>query len=174
MPLPVWMPEKMAERLEIVDALESLAVHCRPPLMSVDDRSRWMADWCDDLADFPAESIRMACQRWRMGTNAKFPMPGQFIPLVRAVTVTKTPDAAIPKLWKPATEDEYRGMTVREKIRERELLAMEEERLAGPMWGNGEPIHPDDMPSSYYEHKARAADHRAEIKRLREYLGSAA
>ncbi len=37
---------------EIIDALESLAVHCPPKLMTVEDKSRWMADWCEDLRDF--------------------------------------------------------------------------------------------------------------------------
>jgi hypothetical protein len=163
----------MADQAEILDALESLAVHCRPPLMSVEDRGRWMADWCNDLAEFPAHAIQTACQRWRMGTNPKFPMAGQFLPLVRSVNARGAVDPeAKAKAWEPATEAEYQAMSLSRKIEEHTLLAMREDRLAGPMWGNGAPIPLEDMPPAYHEHKARAKNHRAEAARLREKLSS--
>lgn len=163
----------MANQSEIIDALESLAVHCRPPLMSVEDRGRWMADWCNDLAEFPAAAIETACQRWRMGTNPKFPMAGQFIPLVRSVNASGAVDPnAKAKAWEPASDAEYQAMSLSRKIDEHTLLAMREDRLAGPMWGNGGPIALDDMPPAYHEHKARARNHRAEAARLREKLSS--
>lgn len=163
----------MADQAEILDALESLAVHCRPPLMSVEDRGRWMADWCNDLKEFPAHAIQTACQRWRTGTNPKFPMAGQFLPLVRSVNARGAVDPnAKAKAWEPASDADYQAMSLSRKIEEHTLLAMQADRLAGPMWGNGAPIALEEMPPAYHDHKAKAANHRAEAARLREKLAS--
>lgn len=155
----------MASREEITDALDGLAVHCRPPLMSVDDRSRWMADWCKDLAQFPAEAIITACDRWRNGQDRKFPMPGQLIPLVRAVT-PRGDNSAAPKVWGPVSDAEYEGMTLREKARHQSLLATEATRRAGPQWRNKAPVPAEDMPPSWHDLHAKAKGHHAEAARL--------
>ena len=156
----------MASREEITDALDGLAVHCRPPLMSVDDRSRWMADWCKDLSSFPAESVRIACDRWRNGTDRKFPMPGQLIPLVRSVTPRGNGEGAAPKVWGPITDAEYEALTVRDKARHQSLLAMDATNKAGPQWRNKAPIPADEMPQSWHDLQRKAANHHAEAARL--------
>lgn len=156
----------MADRNDIIDALDSLAVHCRPPLMSVDDRSRWMADWCKDLGPFPAESIRIACDRWRNGQDRKFPMPGQLIPLVRSVTSKGTSPSDIPKAWGPVSDDEYEAMTLREKARHQTLLAMDAINRAGPQYRHKHHIDAEDMPPEWHALQKKAAGHHAEAKRL--------
>ncbi|MFZ2252670.1 MAG: hypothetical protein WAW13_00680 [Minisyncoccia bacterium] len=156
----------MADRNEIIDALDSLAVHCRPPLMTIDDRSRWMADWCKDLASFPAESIRIACDRWRNGQDRKFPMPGQLIPLVRAVTVKGDGASTAPKVWGPVSDAEYEAMSLRDKARHQSLLALDATNRAGPQWRNKTPIPAEDMPQEWHDLHRKAANHHAEAARL--------
>lgn len=161
----------MAERHEIIDALEGLAVHCRLPLMSVDDRSRWMADWCADLREYPIDSIRTACQRWRHGDNTKFPIIGQFLPLVRAVT-------AKPKVetwgeWKPLSDEAYEALSLDDKIRHHQIMAVEARKKAGAQWANGAPVAAEDMPERWHGWRAKAANHDAEAKRLMAYRKSA-
>lgn len=140
----------MADRTEIVDALESLAVHCRPPLMSVDDRSRWMKDWCDDLRQFPGDAIRTACGRWRQGENTKFPTPGQLLPLVRSIAKPAHRPAAddIPTVWKWPSEEELSGMTLREKRRQYLIMANEAHGRAGPMGNDGNHPRPEWIATS--------------------------
>ena len=75
----------MAERDDIIEAIEGLTVHCRPPLMSSEERARWLMDWCEDLKDAPLAAIKHACSRWRQGEDRRFPTPGQLLPMVRAV-----------------------------------------------------------------------------------------
>jgi len=157
-------------RPEIAEALEGLAVHCRPPLMSVDDRSRWMADWCRDLARFPPESVRIACDRWRNGSDRKFPMPGQLIPLVKAVTLRPSDTGSAPKVWGPISDAEYDGLSIRDKARHQRLLAMDADRRAGPQWRAGQPVAPDDMPAEWRLLRNRAAGHRKEAQRLLEIV----
>lgn len=159
----------MASISEIRDLLESLATHCRPPLMSPEERSRWLADWCTDLSEFPTESVKIACQRWRTGTSTKFPTPGQFLPLVRSVT-SLGPQSATPQAWAPISDEAYEVLTLREKIRHQEILASEASMKAGPMWSRSGAVHPDDMPSAHFRWREIADNHRAEAKRLREKL----
>jgi hypothetical protein len=172
----------MAQRTEIAAEIESLAVHCRPPIMEVEQRASWTRDWCNDLGEFPIEAIRSACRQWRQGGQSKFPTPGQLLPLIRAAS----PQATGPKLeaWAPADEETYRAMTLREKIRERQILAQEAYRKAGPMFRNaaaggvmtkarGEHLKPEQM-SDAWRHWTRIGDnHKAEAVRLREKLHSA-
>lgn len=163
----------MADRLEIMDALESLAVHCRPPLMSVEDRSRWVADWCEDLKACEIDAIKTACQRWRMGADRKFPMPGQLLPLIRSVTVVHMPESHREEPWRPIGDAEYAQLSVREKIRHHRIMASDCRQKAGPMFVNGEvPRHltRDEMPEKWHALQARAKTHEAEAKRLNEIV----
>ena len=161
----------MADLSEIIAEIDSLAVHCRPPLMSVDEQSRWKADWCADLREYPIEAIRTACQRWRNGTDRKFPLPGQLRPLVVAATRTtdrETAEASQP--WKPLNDAEYNALTLREKIRHHQILAAEASGKAGPMWRGGQPATAEEMPDSWRIWRQQAANHYAEVQRLRQYL----
>lgn len=166
----------MADRIDIVDALESLAVHCRPPIMSVEDRSRWMKDWCSDLANFPVEAIKLACTRWRQSDNTRFPTPGQLLPLVRAVVPAKA-EGGKPEAWRPISDDEYRALPIREKIRHLQIVRSELTSAAGPMIKNegafkGRHLTRDDMPESWHDAHRRAETIDQEIKRLRETLSN--
>lgn len=161
----------MAERNDIADAIEGLAVHCRPPLMTVEDKTRWVADWCEDLREYPIDAIRLACNRWRNGNNRKFPMPGQLRPMIQAVLV-RTNDPGKPnqnEQWRPLTDDEYRSLSLNGKIRHHQILAAQARQKAGPMWMNGRHMMPEDMPQEWRELRQRAANHEAEVKRLREF-----
>ena len=167
----------MADRLEIMDALESLAVHCRPPLMSVEDRSRWMRDWCSDLASFPIEAIKLACTRWRQSENTRFPTPGQLLPMVRAVLPAKG-DGPKVEAWRPISDEEYRALPIRCKIRHLQIVRSELISAAGPMIKNegafkGRHLTPADMSPKWHDAQARAATIDAEIKRLRETISRA-
>lgn len=160
----------MADHHEIREEIEALAVHCRPPLMSVEDRARWAADWCDDLKDYPIDAIRHACRKWRMGTVSKFPMLGQLLPLIRAADHEAAARGRKDEAWRPLTDDEYRGLTLREKIRHHQILAHQARTKAGPMWTEGEkgrPLTRDQMPQRWHELQAQADGHDAEVRRLR-------
>lgn len=168
----------MAEKHEVIEAIEALATHCRPPLMGVEERVRWVMDWCADLKEFPIENVRIACQRWRQGDDRKFPMPGQLIPMIRA-TLRVADDGGKPQPWRPLSDDEYRNLTVREKIRHHQILAHEAMGKGGPMYRQaatvnqrGTHLTPDDMPAEWHEGRREAAFHHAEIKRLREIIAN--
>jgi hypothetical protein len=161
---------KMADRNEIIDALESLAVHCRPPLMSVEDRSRWMADWCEDLKNCDATAIKTACQRWRMGSDRKFPMAGQLLPLVRAVTVSTPSSSDTEEQWRPLSDAEYESLSLREKVRHHRIMASECRIKAGPMWRNGTHAEPEQLPEKWHEFQAKARGHDEEARRLNNFM----
>lgn len=162
----------MADRNEIIEAVESLAVHCRPPLMSTDDRAHWMRDWCEDLKDFPVENIRMACARWRQGEDRRFPMPGQLLPLVRA-TLRTTEKGGKVEVWRPLSDGEYRDLSVRDKIRHHQILHQAALSKGGPMYrqngagGRAEHLTPDQMPDRWHAAQREAKFHTDEITRLR-------
>lgn len=161
----------MADTHDIRQEIEALAVHCRPPLMSVEARSLWLADWCEDLKEFPIDAIRHACRRWRNGTNPKFPMLGQLVPLIRAADhgAAKGPKV---ETWRPLSDDEYRALPLNAKIRHHQILAHEARKTGGPMWTGGQlgkPIAIADMPAKWRDAQRRAKAHEAEAKRLREY-----
>lgn len=171
----------MADKPDIIDAIESLTAHCRPPLMDTDQRARWLRDWCADLATYPLNAIQSACRNWRRGGSLKFPTPGQLLPLVRdALPVEKSPAVQI---WREATPDEFRAMSVRDKIRELTILAHQARTKAGPMFRNttpagslakvsGKHIEPHEMPDTYRRWTAIAEEHEAEIGRLRKVLST--
>lgn len=171
----------MADKNQIIDAIEALAVHCRPPLMSVEDKTRWMRDWADDLAEFPLEAITNATRKWRHSGATKFPTAGQLLPLVRETL----PATGVEKheTWRPAGPEEYAAMTVREKIREHLILANMDGAKAGPMFRNtsggagierasGKHLTLEEMSPASRAFRESADRHLAEVKRLREYLRS--
>lgn len=174
----------MAERTEIAEELNALAIHCPPRLMEVEARALWMRDWCEDLADYPISAIRSACRKWRLGGATKFPTGGQLLPLVKAATPSAptSPDAQ-PKPWTPLADDEYAKLSVREKIRHLKILAHEAGCKAGPMWKNppgratmkrpaAGHVALEDMPASYRHWRGIQEGHLAEAKRLQEFINS--
>jgi hypothetical protein len=169
----------MASKTETIDAIEALAVHCRPPLMSVEQRELWMRDWCNDLTEFPAEAIATACRKWRHSGSTKFPTPGQLIPLIRDSLPNKPGEKV--QVWRPLSDAEYANLTVRDKIRHQMILAHEAGSKAGPMFRNtssGGPISKAsgihlteaEMPDTWRTWTEIQRRHLAEAKRLREYL----
>lgn len=170
----------MADKSEIIDAIEALAVHCRPPLMSVEQRGLWLRDWCADLAKYPLDAIATACRKWRHSDATKFPTVGQLMPLVRDSLPVEKTGAVIP--WRQAGPEEFRSMSVREKIRELTILAHEARLKAGPMFRNtsakgaaitkasGKHLTPEEMPDTYRRWIAIAEGHEAEVGRLRRIL----
>jgi hypothetical protein len=167
----------MAQKSEIIDAIEALAVHCRPTLMSVDQRTLWMADWCSDLTQHPIEAILAACRKYRHSGATKFPTAGQLIPLVKAsLPAEQTPDEGP---WRPLSEPEYDALSLRAKIRHQLILASDARSKAGPMFRNtqsvmaragGEHIQASDMPDTWRRWTDIARGHEAEAARLRSYL----
>lgn len=166
----------MADKSQIMDALEALAVHCRPPLMSVEDRTRWMRDWVDDLAEYPLEAVTNGTRKWRHSGSVKFPTAGQLLPMVREGLAR--PDTGPSQPWRPATEAEYTAMSIRGKIHEQTILAHEAAGKAGPMFRNttqgprmsGVHLTADEMPPAHAHWRQVAANHMAEVKRLRQYV----
>jgi len=159
----------MADRTEIATEIEALAVHCRPPLMEAEKRALWLRDWCEDLAKFPIGAVRVACRKYRNSGATKFPTPGQLVPMVRAEAEQK-PAAERVQPWRPLTDDEYEALSLRGKIEHQRILAGQARRKAGPMWLNGRPAGPDELPERWHEWTKRAENHEAEADRLRRYL----
>jgi hypothetical protein len=169
----------MADKTEILDAIEALAVHCRPPMMEISARALWLRDWCADLAEFPLDAIATACRKWRHSGATKFPTPGQLLPLVRdSLPVEKTGEV---RVWSPASQSEFAAMSVRDKIRELTILAHEQRTKAGPMFRNttapgslakvsGKHLEPHELPLAYRVHTEEAERLEAEIGRLRKIL----
>lgn len=168
----------MAEKSEIIDAIEALSVHCRPPLMSVDQRSLWMRDWIADLEQFPIEAVQKACRTYRHSGATKFPTPGQLLPLARSHQPQPTEERI--QEWRPLSEEEFAALSLRDKIRHHGIMAHEARVKAGPMWRNtgaGDMrrpqkahVEPQDMPDVWRRWTSIADGHEAEAKRLRTYL----
>lgn len=169
----------MASRNEIIAEIEALETHCRAPLMATDARARWMQDWCADLAEFPADTIRAAMRDYRQSGATKFPSPGLLLPSIRAkLPLDRKGDA--PREWEPISDAEYDTLTLREKIRHHAISAHEARRKAGPMWRNppgsslkkpmAGHIQRQDMPAAWRILMDRAEAHEAEATRLRETL----
>lgn len=148
--------------------------------MEASARAGWMADWCSDLSGFPIDAIRLGIREWRHSGSAKFPTAGQLLPLVRSKLPPERQGQRV-EIWREPSDDEYRAMTVREKIRHHLIMAHDAACKAGPMWRNPPggaslkrpmpghiPI--EEMPSAYHAWKAREAHHNAEIRRLRELI----
>lgn len=125
----------------------------------------WLDAYYEDLREYPIEAIEQACQKWRRGDGKKFPLIGELLPLVRqAASPRPTAEACRP--WAPATDSEYNAMTLREKIREQKLLAMDTRTKAGPMWRDGGPLTLEQMPPAWHRLVETANQHFAEAQRL--------
>lgn len=170
----------MADRSEIMGEIEGLEVHCRASLMTVDARSRWMADWCSDLASYPIEAVQSAFRDWRQSGNTKFPTPGQIIPAVRA-KLRKVEDVGAmgTRKWEPLTDADYYAASIEDKIRHHEIMAQRARFKAGPMyragktWASGAHLDRADMPSGWHDAQSQADNHFAKARELSKKLRSA-
>jgi hypothetical protein len=147
--------------------------------MEVEQRALWTRDWINDLTDFPIEAIRVACRKWRQSGVTKFPTPGQLLPMVRENVAGETGVKYQP--WRPASDEDYRSMPVREKIRERLILSHEAFCKAGPMFRNatvggvmakaaGDHLTAGEMRSTHEHWTAIGRNHAREAQMLREHL----
>jgi len=157
----------MADRTEILNEIDALSSHCRVPLMSVEQRTGWMRDWCEDLGQFRIEDIRRAFRDWRQSGNTKFPTPGQVMPILRRLNDVGAPEAKLVS-WRELSDPEYAALSLSEKVRHHLILANKAEVAAGPMWRHGK--HASDMPDEWHGQRQRAENHRAEAKRLRDLM----
>jgi len=136
-----------------------------------------MADWCNDLAQFPVDAIAAGCRAWRHSGETKFPTAGRLLPLVRAA-MPSAPSERV-EVWRELSDAEYANLSVREKIRHRTILAHEARSKAGPMYRNttggmSKPtdgrLTPEEMPGTWRHWSQIAEGHEAEAQRLREVL----
>ena len=81
-----------------------------------------------------------------------------------------TDRVAAPGAWVPASDADYASMSLTDKIREHQILADDALHKAGPMFRNGKHLTPADMSPEWHRLVAKAANHHAEVKRLREKL----
>lgn len=162
----------MAEAAEIISEIEALTVHCRPPVMSVEQRARWQMDWADDLAGFNIDLIRRALRDWRQGENAKFPTPGQIKPMLERLSGVGRMSKEDALAWSyEIADDEYRALSLNGKIRHHRIAANYCRRKAGPMPHLGKPVRREDMPREWQDWQSRAASHDAEANRLHHSTG---
>lgn len=160
----------MAERGEIIEALEALETHCRAPLMTVDQRTAWMRDWCDDLGEFPIHAIKQGCKSWRhSATSGKFPTAGQLLPLVRANVAQKRPEGDAGKPWRELSDEEYRGLSLEGKIRHQRILSSRAYSNAGPQTKPA-----DEMPEAWHMWRQIGRNHDEEVVSLRNLLKQSA
>lgn len=161
----------MAEPREIIEEVEALTVHCRPPLMPVDQRSRWQQDWVQDLKTFPLAAIQSAFREWRHSENTKFPTPGQIIPMVRRFSGVRenAPESVEPWTYE-ISDDNYRSLSLSAKIRHHRIAAAHCRTQAGPMPHPGPAVHQEDMPEVWHAWRRRAEKHDAEAAKLRKTL----
>lgn len=163
----------MADPLEIIAEIDALTIHCRAPLMDVEQRGRWQRDWAQDLAKYEIEIIRQAFRQWRQGESQKFPTPGQILPLLERLS--NRPAATEPEAlaWRyDISEADYRALSLNDKIRHHLAAANHCRRRAGPMWRDGRPMLLEEMPREWHDWRERAHNHDMEAKRLKESIGA--
>lgn len=152
----------------IIEELEALASHYIRPVRSTSEHERFLADYLNDLSGFPIEAVMKACQDWRKSDASKFPTCGQLLAFVR--NAMPKGSAVNNEAWRHLTDQEYDALTMAEKIRHRTIMAVEAKTKAGPMWRNGKPVSPEDMPESWHTQQAIARGHYEEASRLKAKL----
>lgn len=164
----------MADPLEIIAEIDALTVHCRAPLMDVEQRGRWQRDWAQDLDKYPIEIVRQAFREWRQGEHQKFPTPGQILPVLERLSRRSEPmDAHDGQEWRYDLSDEdYRVLSLHGKIRHHVIAAAHCRRKAGPMPHKGAPVRKADMPREWQDWIERAERHHAEANRLKQSIGA--
>ena len=86
--------------------------------MSNDMRSAILSDWCDELEDWPVESIKGALRLWRRENPSKKPNPGHIVQLLKKAWGEKNAPAvrAALALAKPAQRVDLPPLEVRKAI----------------------------------------------------------
>lgn len=163
----------MADVFEIYAAIESLELHFRNPLQG-EVRTKWLADWFRDLREYEAKQIQEGCAYWRRH-GEKFPKPGELIRVIRnAAPLTGKKGDGEP--WRDLGEDEYRTLSVRDKIRHHQIKACEAGRRAGPMFRNttvlggkpmGDHLTPEEMPETWHHWNRERKFHDERVRELR-------
>lgn len=158
-----------SDRIEIVKELRALEKFCAfPSGMTGEDRERYLKDYLSDIQEFPLDAIRSACAEWRKSGSVKFPTSGMLIPIIKRFIGAPKDERLEP--WRALTDDEYRALGLPEKIRHHQILANQARRKAGPMWKNGRPAAPDELPDIWHSWTRQAENHEAEASRLRKHL----
>lgn len=69
------LPSQSVNERAIAERIATLLSHYWTSADAPEVRQRQMADWLDDLSEFPAHLVAEACQLWRR-TETRRPMPG--------------------------------------------------------------------------------------------------
>lgn len=159
--------------------LGALSSHYPAPARSPGEQARWLSDFADDLAEFADGEVRRACADWRRSEGRRFPTPGQLLTACRQVR-SALQHAAAPRdraepyePWKLSSGD-VADMSFSQALRYHQAMATHYRAKAGPMWRNGRPAEPDELPESWRAWRAKAQDHEAEAGRLRTRLAEMA
>lgn len=159
----------MANGIEIIKELRALEQHYTFKVVrSPEDQERFLRDYVADLREFDIKAIETGCARWRQSGAKNFPTSGQLLPFIQAASPRSHGEK--PQPWRPLSDAEYATLSIREKIRHQTILASEAKLKAGPMWREGKPCPPENLSEGYHTWTARARNHEAEIKRLRELI----
>lgn len=86
--------------------------------MSNDMRSAILSDWCDELEDWPVESIKGALRLWRRENPNKKPNPGHIVQLLKKAWGEKNAPAVRAALAQPAQRVDVPPLEVRQAISE--------------------------------------------------------
>lgn len=157
-----------SDRIEIVKELRALEQFCTfKAVRSGEEQERYMLDYLADIQQHPLDAIRKACAEWRKSGVTKFPTSGQLIPLIRKHLAEER--QAPLREWRPISEEEYEGLTVREKIRHRLILAREA-RVTASTHTHGWDRNLTTAPAAYKHWIEVAAGHDKEAMRLGTYL----
>lgn len=166
-------------RIEIIKELRALEQFCTFKAVRTGEESeRFLKDYLADVQEFPLDAIQKACGKWRKSGATKFPTPGQLIPLIRECLPAE--GGVGPQAWRPLSDGEYADLSLRDKIRHQQILAHEARVKAGPMWKTppgsslkrprAGHIEPAELSPVYRQWMDIAAEHDAEVRRLRSYL----
>lgn len=86
--------------------------------MSNDMRSAILSDWCDELEDWPVESIKGALRLWRRENPNKKPNPGHIVQLLKKAWGEKNAPAVRAALAQHAQRVDVPPLEVRQAISE--------------------------------------------------------
>lgn len=161
---------------EVGDEVAALQQHYPHRTRSEAEETRFLRDFCDVLGGKDAEAFRAAMYRMKADTKRKkMPTPGEVLALVLELSprANRPAVAAVERNapWRPASEAELAAMPPWAARREHLILVAHYLGKAGPMWWNGEPCRPEDMPPDraerWAENTRKAAWHQQAADGLR-------
>lgn len=159
-------------RIEIIKELRALEQFCTfKALRTGEENERFLKDYLADIEEFPLDAIRKACADWRRSGATKYPTSGQLIPMIRRHLLEERQGGDRPQPWTAPSEAEYEAMPLREKIRQRRIMAgLAEEQAFREAAKLGWDRNVQNAPQVWREHMARAASHHEEAARLKRRL----